>query len=171
MSQSGFFSWVGTMATTHTRRLAAVARAEGLTAEDALDAVQEGFHTLLSMPQARSLVGNEDDCAKLLSVIVRNAARNMRRRHHRARPHVEMSMNESYVDQPSVESMIERAEEHVRLLGCINQLGTLQRHVVSLRMLEELSGEDTAHELELTSSHVAVLLHRAKRELQRCLLE
>jgi DNA-directed RNA polymerase specialized sigma24 family protein len=39
---------------------------------------------------------------------------------------------------------------------------------VTLRMLEELSGEVTAARLGLTPGHVAVLLHRSKRDLAAC---
>jgi DNA-directed RNA polymerase specialized sigma24 family protein len=42
--------------------------------------------------------------------------------------------------------------------------------VVSLRMLDEVAGEDVAAMLELPSSHVAVLLHRAKQNRRRCML-
>jgi RNA polymerase sigma-70 factor (ECF subfamily) len=36
-------------------------------------------------------------------------------------------------------------------------------------MLEEASGGDVASKLGLEPGHVAVLLHRAKKELQRCM--
>ena len=62
-------------------------------------------------------------------------------------------------------------EEHVRLLGCVDMLGKVQRHVVTLRMLEQMSGDEVARELGLRPGNVAVLLHRAKKELERCLLE
>jgi DNA-directed RNA polymerase specialized sigma24 family protein len=37
-------------------------------------------------------------------------------------------------------------------------------------MLDEVAGEDVAAMLELPSSHVAVLLHRAKQNLRSCML-
>lgn len=70
---------------------------------------------------------------------------------------------------PDVEALINAAEEHVALLGCVGQLGRIQRHVVTLRVLEELTPEDTARELGLTSGNVAVLLHRAKKALLDCI--
>ena len=45
----------------------------------------------------------------------------------------------------------------------------VHRHVVTLRVLEELSGDETAAELGLTAGHVAVLLHRARKQLERCM--
>jgi DNA-directed RNA polymerase specialized sigma24 family protein len=82
-----FVRWVSELARVHSRGLAAAARKEGLGSEDALDAVQEAFQTFLLLPQARSLVEEPRESASLLGVLVRNAARNMRRRHHRAVPH------------------------------------------------------------------------------------
>jgi len=73
-------------------------------------------------------------------------------------------------DEPSVDEAIERAEEHVRLLGCVNHLAVVQRQVVRRRMLQELSGIETARQLGLAPGRVAVLLHRAKKALLECLL-
>jgi RNA polymerase sigma-70 factor (ECF subfamily) len=51
----------------------------------------------------------------------------------------------------------------------VNQLGELQRKIVSLRMLDEVPGEDVATMLGLSAGHVAVLLHRAKASLRTCM--
>jgi RNA polymerase sigma-70 factor (ECF subfamily) len=162
---------VSDLARVHTRRLAAAARKEGLAPDDALDAVQEAFQTFLLLPGARALVDRPGEATAVLAVLVRNAARNMRRRHHRALPH-EPVENEADLatDDISVDEAIERAEQHVRLLGCVNRLGEVQRQVVRLRMLEELSGLDTAKQLGLAPGRVAVLLHRAKRALLECMV-
>src|SRR5688572_17872637 len=79
--------WVSLMARDHAGRLAAIARHEGANAEDALDVVQDAFHTLLARPDIADLREKPDDAAKVLSTIVRNAARNLRRRHYNAKPH------------------------------------------------------------------------------------
>ena len=70
---------------------------------------------------------------------------------------------------PSVDALIAEAEAHVAFLGCVKQLGDVQRRVLTMRVLEELTPQDTAATLGLTSRHVAVLLHRAKAELLDCL--
>ena len=57
------------------------------------------------------------------------------------------------------------------MLGCVQQLGEVQRQVVTLRMLEELSGTEVARQLGLSPAHIAVVLHRAKEALRRCLAE
>src|SRR4051794_30095109 len=62
--------------------LVAVARAEGLDAEEAVECVQDALATFLS----RDEVGDENEVASL-KTIVRNAARNFRRLHRRRMPH------------------------------------------------------------------------------------
>jgi RNA polymerase sigma-70 factor (ECF subfamily) len=42
--------------------------------------------------------------------------------------------------------------------------------VITLRVLEELSGHEAAEALGVTPNHVNVLLHRARKELERCML-
>jgi RNA polymerase sigma-70 factor (ECF subfamily) len=68
-----------------------------------------------------------------------------------------------------VEAVLAAAEDHVALLGCVNQLAEIQRRVVTLRLLEELTPSDTASELGLSSGNVGVLLHRAKLALIECM--
>jgi RNA polymerase sigma-70 factor (ECF subfamily) len=167
---SHFTGWVSKLARVHVRPLAAVAVHEGLSQVDAVDAVQEAFSTLLSLPQARELSMDDEGAERLMSVLVRNAARNMRRRHHRRKPHAGLDeTSELAIELPDVDTLIAQAEEHIALLGCVSQLARIQRHVVTLRALEELTPEDTARKLGLTSGNVAVLLHRAKKALYECI--
>lgn len=168
---SPFLGWVSWLVHMHRARLLGRARHEGLTAEDAFDAVQEAFHTFLLLPQARSLVDEPEESARFLSVIVRNEARNQRRLHRLAQPHnsIDAMSNSLADDLPSADELIARAEEHVRLRGCVDRLGRVQRAVVTLRMLDEIPGEEVASTLRLSPSHVAVLLHRAKRRLRDCM--
>ena len=168
MGALAFIDWVTELARAHTQELARLARREGLGTADALDAVQEAFHTYLELPQARTLVDSPAESRALLATIVRIAARNLRRRHHRAQPHLELDDIELADASPSVDEMLASAEVQLLLEGCLRQLDELQRRVVTLRMLEELSGADVARQLELTPGHVAVVLHRAKKDLLRC---
>lgn len=163
--------WVSELAREHSAALVQAARREGLAPEDALDAAQDAFHTFLSLPYARLRTGNDDDARKLLVAIARNAARNMRRRHHRAVPHGDVDDASLLAsDEPSADELIARAEEHARFQGCVDRLAELQRRVVTLRMLEQVSGLETARRLELRPARVAVLLHRAKKAVLACLL-
>ena len=166
---ASFVGWVSDLARQHTRALSGIARAEGLPADDALDAVQEAFQTFLERPEAKSLIGDEVQSRRLLSAIVRNAARNMRRRAFRRLPHDELTdQPEIAEDLPGVDELLARAEELLKLMGCVSKLSDVQQRIVRLRMLEELSGDEVARELGLRADHVATLLYRAKKELFRC---
>jgi RNA polymerase sigma-70 factor (ECF subfamily) len=162
--------WVAGLARDHAGRLAAIARREGIGAADALDVVQDAFHTLLGRPDAATLRTRPDDAARLLAVIVRNAARNLRRRHHNARPHIDITTSQLAAVQPRPDDALDHAITATQLVGCMAQLGDVHRQIVTLRVLEEVSGEEAAQALGLTANHVAVLLHRARKELERCML-
>jgi RNA polymerase sigma-70 factor (ECF subfamily) len=153
----------------HRGALAAIARQEGLTPEEAVDCVQDALCTLLDLAQTGQLHGAEPAAA--LGTIVRNAARNQRRRHFRSKPHDDASARE-LPDQDAVlpEELLSRAEETVRLRACVAELCEIQRAVVTLRLLEERPGDDVAALLGVTKNHVAVLLHRAKAALRECLV-
>jgi len=167
---TNFVGWVSTLAGTHARSLAAAAVREGLTRVEAIDAVQEAFTTLLGLPQARELSLDDEGAERLMGVLVRNAARNMRRRRHRSLLHEPLEGGpEIPSDTPSVEALLTAAEEHVALLGCVSQLAELQRLVVTMRILEELSPQEVARTLGLTAGNVGVLLHRAKRAVIDCM--
>jgi RNA polymerase sigma-70 factor (ECF subfamily) len=171
---------VGQLVHAHRARLMSVARREGLQAEDALDAVQEAFVTFLARPGACSASRDLEGALRVLSTITRNQARNGRRRHHRAAPHLSLhdhadagaraGGSQPLPDAgPDGEELLARARQHQRLHSCVGQLGDLQRRVVTLRLLDEVAGEDVASQLGLTPGHVAVLLHRAKHQLRACL--
>jgi RNA polymerase sigma-70 factor (ECF subfamily) len=150
--------------------LAALARREGVTSEDAVDCVQEGLCELLDAAQGGSLPADHGQWGGLLAGMVRNAARNRRRRHFLARPHQDIDAHpHADGDAPATDEVIARAEEHVRLRACVEELCEIQKAVVTLRMLEEQPGEDVAQALGISTGYVAVLLHRAKASLRDCL--
>jgi RNA polymerase sigma-70 factor (ECF subfamily) len=150
--------------------LAAQARAEGVTPEDAVDCVQEGLCTLLDFAARGALPEDPGEWGAVLARMVQNAARNRRRRHFRALPHESLDAHPlALADVPATAELVARAEEHVRLRACVEELCEIQRAVVTLRMLEEQPGEDVAQALGISAGHVAVLLHRAKRALYACM--
>jgi RNA polymerase sigma-70 factor (ECF subfamily) len=156
-----------------TRRsdLVGLARAEGLSPEDAVDCLQEGLCALLDAAGRGRLPEAQEEWSGILAGMVRNAARNGRRRHFRSRPHDSLDDHPLPAeDAPSADELIARAESHVRLRECVEELCEIQRAVVTLRMLEEQPGEDVAHALGITAGHVAVLLHRAKLALRACMM-
>jgi RNA polymerase sigma-70 factor (ECF subfamily) len=149
--------------------LAAVARHEGLTPEDAVDCVHDALCTLLDLVQSGQVPATLEP-APVLVAIVQNAARNQRRRHFRARPHVPLESRELASDGLVLqEELLSRAEETVRLRACVAELCEIQRAVVTLRLLEERPGEDVALTLGVSKNYVAVLLHRAKAALRACM--
>ncbi len=155
---------VSALARAHAGRLSAVARKQGLGPSDALDAVQEAFRTFIGRPDAASL--DDDAAARQLTVMTKNAARNLRRRHHRSKPHLEL---DAVPMATAAEDTLERSEVAAQLGGCMASLGDVHRHVITLRVLEELSGQEAAETLGLSAGNVAVLLHRAKKQLERCM--
>ena len=162
--------WVSTLARGHAGRLAGIARREGVSAADALDVVQDSFQILIARPDAPTLRERPEDAARVLSAIVRNAARNLRRRHQHAKPHLDVETTPLPAEAPAPDEALVTALETAQLEGCMAGLGDVHRHVVTLRVLEELSGAEAAAALGLTTGHVAVLLHRARKQLERCML-
>jgi RNA polymerase sigma-70 factor (ECF subfamily) len=156
----------------HRSRLVAVARHEGLAGEDAFDAAQEAFTAFLILPRAQELVGS-DWAEHTLVALVRNVARNARRLHAHARPHVSDAGTVGSLRDaaPTADQRLSEAEERGRLARCVGRLADVQRAVVTLRMLEDRPGQDVARELGIKPGHVAVLLHRAKESLHQCMTE
>lgn len=169
--REAFLTQVGRLVHEHREQLLRVARREGLGSEDAFDVVQEAFHTFLTRPAARALVAAAEEARRSLIVITRNAARNRRRLAAVARPHAseDAALASLPADSASVEDLLAAAEDEVRLRGCVQGLGEMQRTVVTLRMLDEADGENVARTLGITPAHVAVVLHRAKANLLACM--
>ncbi len=171
-SSDDILSVISQLARDRRSILAAMARAEGVTPEDAVDCVQEALCTLLGLSRRGTLPENAEEWGGVLGVMVKNAARNRRRRHDRARPHDDLDTHpeaaQATVEEDAV-TAIARAEEHVRLRACVEELCETQKAVVTLRMLEEQPGEDVARALGISAGHVAVLLHRAKQALRTCM--
>lgn len=153
-----------TIVRAERRALAAVARSEGLDAEEAVECVQDALATFLSRDV------EPENAVASLKTIVRNAARNFRRRHRRRLPHEPIDAgSEPRADAPDVEALLAHAEDVVRLRTCVAELCSVQRAVVMLRLLEERSGEDVAEALGITRGHVDVLVHRARAALRVCM--
>lgn len=166
-----FLGWVGQLVHRHRAELAAVARAEGLTPEDAFDAVQDAFRTFLTLPAAHPLIDAGEPSRRLLITLTRNVARNRRRLHARSRPHASdpALLAALPAAEAGADELIAAAEDQIRLHRCVQTLADVQRAVVTLRMLDDVPGEDVAAALGITPGHVAVLLHRAKDNLLTCM--
>src|SRR5690242_14552717 len=112
-----FVSWVTQLVRAERPRLVAAARAEGLGDAEAFDAVQDGLVTFLGLPEAGAIVNRDADGARLLAAVVRNAARNARRRHHRARPH-DGDADALPADDDTT-ARLERAENQLAMSACV----------------------------------------------------
>ena len=159
-------------ALVRTRRgaLAAAARAEGATPEEALECVQDALCTFLKAERDGTLPEGAEEQIAATFTMVKNSARNLRRRHHRLKPHDAIdAASEPAGDGPSPQALLEHAEETVRLRACVSELCGVQRAVVTLRLLDERSGEDVAAALGITRGHVDVLVHRARAALKVCM--
>lgn len=153
----------------HRAALVLAARREGLLPEDAVECAQEALATFFQLLQRGEAPADREGWAPYVIAVTRNTARNRRRRHHLARPHEALA--ETPADGASAEELLARAEEHIKLRGCVDRLCGTQRSVVLLRLLEERAGDDVATELGITRGYVDVLLHRAKLSLRACMLE
>src|SRR5579859_289507 len=162
---------LGRVAREQRTALTALARRQGLGAEDAVDCVHDALCTFLDLGLRGELPVDAAEHAPLLAGIVVNTARNKRRRHYLAQPHAAIDVVDPGGDGPSTETLVAHAEECVRLRACMRRLCETQRTVVMMRLLEERPGEDVAAALGLTRGHVDVLLHRAKASLRVCMLE
>ena len=162
--------WVGDLARTQASRLAAIVRREGVDGADVLDVIQDAFQTLIGRADFEVLRDRPDDAANVVAAIARNAARNARRKHHRSKTHEQIEEVDGLASEWTPAEAVAAREQTAQLAGCMQRLGDLHRSVVTLRVLEELSGAEAAEQLGLSVGHVAVLLHRARAELASCML-
>jgi RNA polymerase sigma-70 factor (ECF subfamily) len=149
--------------------LASAARAEGVSPEEALECVQDALCTWLRAERDGALPEAAEARAAAAFTMVRNAARNLRRRHFRRKPHLPLEDDRLSAEEPDAESLLAHAEDTHRLRACLATLCTVQRAVVTLRLLDERSGEDVAEALGLSRGYVDVLVHRAKASLRACM--
>ena len=146
-------------------RLRAIAQARGLSAIDAEDVVHEAFARFIELAPRLATI---DEARAFLATVVMNLARNARRRHHRKKPHVAMAPIED--PSPLPDQQLDTEQTLAKLRSCIATLEEIPRRVVSLRVIQELSGSEVAKSVDLVPGHVAVVLHRAKKDLCRCML-
>jgi RNA polymerase sigma-70 factor (ECF subfamily) len=152
--------------------LVSLARREGMQPEEALECVQEALCTFLARERAGATVTTYEHALRSVKVMVRNEARNLRRRHHRKQPHRALEPDaDLLVDGADALELLVHAEDVVRLRLCVSELCGVKRAVVMLRLLDERSGEDVAALLGLERGHVDVLVHRARAALRVCMRE
>lgn len=169
--QLEFAAWIGALVKEHRGMLVRVAVNEGLQADEALDAVQDSFAAFVEKPEWRELPRDTPDASRLLATLVKNQARNLRRRASRKDVGMDELTGQDAIDheQRHLDELLVQAEEHLRLTGCIATLKQVQQTVVTARLFEGVTGRDVARELGLQPGNVAVILHRAQGNLRGCL--
>jgi RNA polymerase sigma-70 factor (ECF subfamily) len=160
-----------------TPHLLAVARRLLRHDEDAQDAVQQAF---LSAFRALPAFNGQSRLTTWLHRIVTNAAlMKLRTRGRRPEESIEELLPTFLDDGHHVEQFSEwslpadarilRHETRTRVRAAIDQLPGSYRTVLLLRDIEELSTEETAQALGVTSNTVKIRLHRARQALLKLL--
>lgn len=166
----GFLLWVTQLVHQHRQPLVHYARHHGLTAEQALDAVQDSFLSFLRLPEAREIAKSTKDSRKMLTVMVRHNLQNALRKQRRTERAEAMltHLAEANKSELTTETLVANAEELARVHGCILRMAKLQRSVVTLSLLDEQPNEDVALTLGITPGYARVLLHRARAHIEQC---
>src|SRR5262245_61443151 len=164
-----FLPWVATLVHRHRAELLRYARRRGLTADDALDAVQDAFVTFLDLADARGIARSGSDAVKLLTVLVRNHLANRRRKRERqADGLVRLVHAQGERATESSAELIAQADEFARVQGCILRMARLQRAVIELSLVDDEPHDVIAKRLGITAGHARVLLHRAREHVRHC---
>ena len=163
---------------TYTSRLLAVARRILGSHEEAKDVVQETF---LAAFQSLDRFRGEANLGTWLSRIAVNQCL-MKLRSRRRKPEQSIEdllptflpdghqVRESALWEVSLDTQVERNEVLALVRQAIDRLPSNYRTVLLLRDIEELSTEEVAEMLGVTSNAIKVRLHRARQAL-RTLLE
>lgn len=169
-ARSGFTAWVENLAREQTDGLVATAVREGLSGEDAVDAVEDALLAFLLLPQARVLSDHREDAATLLTVLVRTSGRTARRRLARVRPATVPPLA-TPEEVPSAATLVAAAEQQLTARGSYHKLAEIQRAVLRLRMLEEIANGESGQSLGISATRLAGELQHAKDALQLVIAE
>ena len=163
---------------SYSSRLLAVARRILGSQEEAKDAVQETF---LAAFQSVDRFRGEANLGTWLSRIAVNQCL-MKLRSRRRKPEQSIEdllptflpdghqVRETALWEVSIDTQVERNEVFALVRQAIDRLPAKYRTVLLLRDIEELSTEEVARTLGVTSNTIKVRLHRARQAL-RTLLE
>jgi len=158
-------------------RLLAVARRYVRTDEDAQDVVQSAY-----LNAFRALDRFEGSCQLstwLHSIVVNTALMKLRTRRRRPEESIDALLptfqdDGHHVEQFSdwgaqADALIEQRQTRATVQACISRLPDNYREVLVLRDIEELSTQEVAVSLGMTTTAVKVRLHRARQALSTLL--
>jgi RNA polymerase sigma-70 factor (ECF subfamily) len=166
-----------TMIRLHGGRLLAVARRFMQNDQDAQDVLQSAY-----LSAFRALADFEGACQLstwLHRIVVNTALMRIRARRRKPEESIEALLpafqeDGHHVEQfsdwtASADLVLERAEMRAVVRNCIDELPENHRVVLMLRDIEEMSTQEVADLLGLTTTAVKVRLHRARQALSTLL--
>jgi RNA polymerase sigma-70 factor, ECF subfamily len=166
-----------TMIRLYGGRLLAVAKRFTKNDHDAQDVVQSAY-----LSAFRALGTFEGTCQLstwLHRIVVNSALMKLRSRRRKPEESIEQLLPAFQLDGHHVEQfsdwsvpadqLIERKETQATVRACIDQLPENYRAVLILRDIQELSTQEAAEALSMTTTAVKVRLHRARQALSTLL--
>jgi RNA polymerase sigma-70 factor, ECF subfamily len=166
-----------TMVRLYGGRLLAVARRFTGNDEDAQDVLQSSY--LSAFRALNNFEGNCQLSTWLYRIVVNTALMRLRSRRRKPEQSIDALLPSFQDDGHHVEQfadwstpadrLMERRETRATVRQCIEQLPEHYRVVLMLRDIEELSTEEVARMLAITSTAVKVRLHRARQALSTLL--
>ena len=158
-------------------RLLAVARRFVKNEEDARDVVQSSY--LSAFRSLADFEGSAQLSTWLHRIVVNTALMKLRSSRRKPEESIEALLPAFQEDGHHVEQfsdwsapadrLLERKETRATVRGCIEQLPESYRTVLVLRDIEELSTQEVAKMLTMTTTAVKVRLHRARQALSTLL--
>lgn len=166
-----------TLVRTHMPAMLRVARRFMRSEEDARDAVQDAF--VSAFRSIGSFGANARLSTWLHRIVVNACLQRLRSQRRRPEEDIEQYLPQFRADghqvapsrswTESAESVVERAELRDVVRKAIDELPDTYREVLLLRDIEELSTEEAAEALKVTTNAVKVRLHRARQALRTLL--
>ena len=159
----------------NTRKLYRAARGMGHSSEEADDLVQDVFLTF--MTSLDRFEGRSAVSTWLYGILLRKV-QERRRQVTRERTHdpideaweASFKADGTWLRQPvDAESALTGRQMGAAIRDCMAGLPGPARDVFVLRQIEELSAEEVRNVLDLTITHIGVLLHRARLRMRACL--
>ena len=71
--------------------------------------------------------------------------------------------------QPAADTRVYAREIKAHLATCLNELSPAHRHAFQLREVQEFTTSEICKILDVTSTHLGVMLYRARNRLRECL--
>jgi RNA polymerase sigma-70 factor (ECF subfamily) len=151
--------------------------------EIAKDLVQETF--LSSLKAMKNFKGQASERTWLISILKRKIIDHYRKKNSKkGKAEVRMSFyedgenNGKWIEERAPdewgndgEKQIENTELKSTLEKCIDNLPEKYRMVFLLKTVQEFGTEEICNELDITSSNLWVIIHRARLQLRKCIEE